>query len=181
MTFPWDLAVSAGLPLLGGLFGSDLVGDVPGGASAQTMKEGIEYLERLQQQIPEISDQWVNWEALVSEGKITPRTIAEIQADPSKLIDYFDPEKGQATQAFKDAGTKGLEELRAIAEGGFTTADQAAMEEIRRRVASQEKGQREAILQGAQERGVGGSGLEMASSMMAQQSARGPEPNLDQL
>jgi hypothetical protein len=85
--------------------------------------------------------------------------------DPSKLRDFI------TTPEFKEAASEGLAELRNIAESGFSLQDQANMEEIRRRVAQQERGQREAILQSAQQRGVGGSGLEMASNLMSQQNA----------
>jgi hypothetical protein len=168
MAFPWDLAVSAGLPLVGGLFGGNWLEDDNEGGR----KDYTEALNEIKAILPpEISDQIVEWTDIEKLGVMPIIQQAAVEMPGSALAKFFDPEEGQATQAFQDAGTKGLEELRAIAEGGFTTADQAAMEEIRRRVASQEKGQRDAILQGAQERGVGGSGLEMASNLMAQQSA----------
>jgi len=164
----WDLALSAGLPLIGGIFGGDwLEDDNEGGRKDYT--EALAEIKKILP--PEISDQIVEWADIEKLGVMPIIQQAAVEMPGSALAKFLDPEEKQATQAFQDAGTKGLEELRAIAEGGFTTSDQAAMEEIRRRVASQEKGQREAILQGAQERGVGGSGLEMASSMMAQQSA----------
>ena len=168
MAFPWDLAVSAGLPLVGGLFGGNWLEDDNEGGR----KDYTEALNEIKAILPpEISDQIVEWTDIEKLGVMPIIQQAAVEMPGSALAKFFDPDEGQATQAFQDAGTKGLEELRAIAEGGFTTADQAAMEEIRRRVASQEKGQRDAILQGAQERGVGGSGLEMASNLMAQQSA----------
>ena len=168
MAFPWDLAASVALPLVGGLFGDKLIGDTPGSSGINTMEAAIDYLKDLGKEVPEISDQIVYWQDLLQQGQILPKDVvkvAEQQAADSKLRE-FTPDK-----AHTDATGAGLAELRKIAEGGFSISDQAHMEEIRRRIASQERGQREAILQSAQERGAGGSGLEMASNIMAQQSA----------
>ena len=169
MAFPWDLAASAALPLLGGLFGDQWVGDTDSSSGIDTMDDAIAYLEDLAKQVPEISDQIVYWTDLIQQGKILPQDvikIPEVQMAESKLRDFT-----PSTEAYGDATDAGLAELRKIAESGFSITDQASIDEIRRRVSTQERGQREAILQGAQQRGVGGSGLEMQSSLMAQQSA----------
>jgi len=169
MAFPWDLAVSAGLPLVGGIFGHKLLEPDEDEDPSVDFSDALKQIKAILP--PEISDQIVNWEDLRRQDVMPFLQQAGIDIPDSALGDYFDPDKGQATQAYKDAGTKGLEELRTIAEGGFSAADLASMEDIRRRVATQERGQREAILQGAQQRGVGGSGLEMYSNLMAQQDA----------
>jgi len=157
----WDVLASAALPLIGGIFGPNIVGDT--GQPGQDFTSGIDELRAIQ--IPGVAEQLVNWDDLVQQGVLSPLQVQEIQTDPSKLRDFI------ATPEFKDASSKGLAQLREIAEGGFSLQDQAAMEEIRRRVASQERGAREAILQSAHARGVGGSGLEMASNLMSQQNA----------
>ena len=63
----------------------------------------------------------------------------------------------------------GLEDI--YSNRGFTADDRAEMAARQRAAAQGERGQREAIVRGAEERGVGGSGLESASQMMAQQGA----------
>ena len=164
----WDVLASAALPLIGGLLGDKIVGDTPGASGISTMEDAINYLTALGEDVPEISDQIVEWVDLLKEGRIAPGDVikvAEQQAADSSLRGFSPSAKyGEATDA-------GLADLRKIAESGFSLSDDAAMDEIRRRVATQERGQREAILQGAQARGVGGSGLEMQSNLMAQQSA----------
>ncbi len=157
----WDVVASAALPLIGGIFGPNIVGDT--GTPGEDFTSGIDELRAIQ--IPGVAEQLVNWDDLVQQGTLSPLEVQEIQMDPSKLRDFV------ATPEFKEAASEGLAELRNIAESGFSLQDQANMEEIRRRVAQQERGQREAILQSAQQRGVGGSGLEMASNLMSQQNA----------
>lgn len=164
----WDVLASAALPLIGGLFGDKIIGDTPGSSGIDTMQDAINYLTNLEKEVPEISDQIVEWVDLLKEGRIAPGDVIKVaeQQMADSSLRGFDPSAkyGEATDA-------GLADLRKIAESGFSISDDAAMDEIRRRVATQERGQREAILQGAQARGVGGSGLEMQSSLMAQQSA----------
>ena len=164
----WDVVASAALPLLGGIFGPNLVGDT--GTPGEDFTSGIDEIRGID--VPTVADQIVNWENLAYAGGLDPASLAEvlgegweekITADPSILRELARDSR------FKDAMTKGLDDLRSVAEGGFSTPDLAAMEEIRRRVATEERGQREALLQRAQERGVGGSGLEMASALQSQQ------------
>jgi len=164
----WDVIASAALPLVGGIFGPSMVGDT--GTPGEDFTSGIDEIRGIN--VPTVADQIVNWENLAYAGGLDPVSLAEvlgegweekITADPSILRELARDSR------FKDAMTQGLDDLRAVAEGGFGDADRAAMEEIRRRVATEERGQREALLQRAQERGVGGSGLEMASALQAQQ------------
>ena len=164
----WDVLASAALPLVGGIFGPSIVGDT--GTPGEDFTSGIDEIRGID--VATVGDQIVNWEHLAYMGDLAPAYLAnmlgpdwesKITADPSVLRSL------ERDPGFKDAMTKGLDDLRSGAEGGFSTADLAAMEEIRRRVATEERGQREALLQRAQERGVGGSGLEMASALQSQQ------------
>jgi hypothetical protein len=156
-----DVLASAALPLLGGIFGPSIVGDT--GTPGEDFTSGIDEIRGID--VPGIAEQIVNWESLVQQGYLTPLEVQEIKADPSKLRDFA------GTQAFKDASSEGLAALKEVAESGFSLQDKANMEEIRRRLATQEKGSREAILQNALQRGVGGSGLEMTSNLVNQQAS----------
>ena len=55
------------------------------------------------------------------------------------------------------------------AQGGLTEADRLAQQSANRQAALQEQAQRGAIMQNAQMRGVGGSGVELAGQLAAQQ------------
>ena len=176
MAFPWDIAVSSALPLIGSLLGPGLIGDTQEPGSEY--ETGLTALKNLN--VPGVAEQTVNWQDLArADNLLSGDDLATITADDSSLRDFegisdikLGSEGGEDVfGSFMDASKLGLEELREIAESGFSAQDRANMEEIRRRVASEEKGNRDAILQNAMQRGVGGSGLEMMSSLMNQQSS----------
>lgn len=86
------------------------------------------------------------------------------------LVQQGKTELGKAPKTGRDAQVAALQQLQGIAnEGGLTGADRARLEQIKREEQIAEKGQRDAIVQNAQSRGVGGSGLEMAQQLAAQQ------------
>lgn len=156
-----DVLASVALPLVGSVLAGNKIKDTSKGAG-QAYNEGIKYLEEIY--IPSVVEQQVNWQDLVQNGTLTADQAAEIKADPSKLREFV------GSDMYKQAAEEGLGQLQEIAKGGLTTTDLAALEDIRQRVATQERGQREAILQGARQRGVSGSGLEMSASLAAQQA-----------
>ena len=70
----------------------------------------------------------------------------------------------------RNAQNEALNQFSTWAQGGLTDADRLAQQSANRQAALQEQSQRGAIMQNAQMRGVGGSGLEMASALSAQQA-----------
>lgn len=58
-----------------------------------------------------------------------------------------------------------------VAQRGLTDADRAVISQIAAEEANRERASREAIIQGAQARGIGGSGVEIAAQLQAQQDA----------
>lgn len=71
----------------------------------------------------------------------------------------------------RDAQMQALQGLQDIyRQGGLTAEDKARQAMINQQAAQQERGQREAILQNMQARGIGGSGAELAANLAAQQS-----------
>lgn len=81
----------------------------------------------------------------------------------------------QEDPALRAAQMESLSRLGQISQEGYTPEDRAALEQIAREEAVRQRGQRESLLQGAQRRGVGGSGLEMASQLLNQQESAGRE------
>jgi len=72
----------------------------------------------------------------------------------------------------KQAQLQALSQLQNIgSEGGLTAIDRAQLGQIQAEQQNVERGQREAILQNARQRGVSGSGLELASLLQGQQGA----------
>lgn len=132
---------------------------------------GTDSLDRADQYFANIDP--VDYDRMIEEmrllqesGQVTPEEYKAVMQDPSLLMNY------SADPRLKEAQMKALTELESIAtEGGLTTADKAKINEINRNVATADKGRRDAIIQRAAERGVGGSGLEIASQMTSAQDA----------
>lgn len=76
--------------------------------------------------------------------------------------DYIDP-VGQAAQQ------QALNRYQALSTTGFDAADQMAQQQANAEAARYEQSQRQAIMQNAQMRGMGGSGMTMQAQLAAQQ------------
>lgn len=115
---------------------------------------------------PKVEDMQIQLEQLVQQGSLSPEQAQAILADPSAM-----------NQITTDPGLKsaqmdallGLQDISSS--GGLTDMDQANLSRIKNQEDTAARGQREAILQNAQSRGLGGSGLELMSQMQNQQSA----------
>jgi hypothetical protein len=126
-------------------------------------------------QLPSIEEMKVKLEQLVLQGQITPEQAQAALVERSRLEDIsLDPR-------LREAQLASLAKLNEISEGGLTLRDKANLERIKAEQAAFERGQREAILQNAQARGVAGSGLELAQSMLTQQQGanRAAQQGLD--
>lgn len=138
---------------------TDSIGLTSYGEQEAAIRKGMAYLEGLTP--PELA-------ALDLEqvGELSPELARAISAEGTAFEDvYVDPRLKQAQQ---DA----LEQLQGIAEAeGLTAQDKALLSRIARQERTQERGQREAIIQQAQQRGIAGSGLELMQQMQAQQDA----------
>lgn len=103
---------------------------------------------------------------LVNNGDMTPEQAQAVLQQQSELgAITLDPK-------LKQAQMEALSQLQDIGQNkGLTDMDRAQLAQIQGEEASQARGAREAILQNAQARGMGGSGLEMLSQMKNQQDA----------
>ncbi len=93
-------------------------------------------------------------------------TLERVQAEQmgrSGLNDYH------ADPRFKQAQLDAINAYGQVGREGYTGADRAAMDEAQRDVASQERGQREALLQRADMQGGLSSGNALGASLVAQQ------------
>lgn len=102
----------------------------------------------------------------VQLGKYTPTAETAVTQGPSAYDNIaLDP---QTRQPQLDA----LRQLQTIGtEGGLTAGDKAALGDVIATENTNARGQREAILDNARARGVGGSGLEMLGQLTADQNA----------
>lgn len=116
--------------------------------------------------VPTAAELEIQLQKLIQAGEITPE---EAQA---ALVENSAYSGIDTTNQGTEAEFAALEELSNIVENkGMTAQDQAKLAEIEERLGTTGRGAREAILQDASARGIGGSGLELAAQLSAQQGA----------
>ena len=123
---------------------------------------------------PNVTDMELQLEQLVQQGVLTPEDAQAALVDGSKLSGItLDP-------ALKEKQMASLAALQEIADGGgMTLTDQANLNKVRNETNTQSRGAREAILQNADARGMGGSGLELMAQLKNQQDATTRNSNAD--
>jgi hypothetical protein len=132
--------------------------------SASTGSAKLQALTALLNRPPEIPEvefaKYSTPEALSYLGNFTPE---ELQATglPAGVIN-------QAMRQKQLQAIGGVEEL---SQTGLSAIDRAALTEIQNQIATQERGQRESILQNMAQRGLAGSGQELAAQLQASQAA----------
>jgi hypothetical protein len=112
---------------------------------------------------PSVEEMRVRLAAAVNAGEMTPEDAE------TYLLEASAQEQVSTDPRLRQAQMNALSQLEGVAQGGLTVGDRGDLQRIQGEAAAAEKGQRDAILQNAQSRGVAGSGMELASQMMAQQ------------
>lgn len=131
---------------------------------AGTTPQTKDYYEGIQ--APNVADMQVQLEQLVQQGSLSPEQAQVYLQQASGMQDIN--QSPETKQAQMDA----LAQLQNItSSGGLTAQDQANINRIQQQEDIKSRGSREAILQGAQARGVGGSGLELMAQLQNQQDA----------
>lgn len=135
-----------------------------GSGAAQLLQQALDEISRVRQ--PTVEDMQVVLQKYVQAGEIRPEEAQTILADPSAFESMtLDP----ATRA---AQADALRQISDIADnGGLTAIDKANIMDVNDQIDTSNRGAQQAITQNAQERGVGGSGAELASRLIAQQGA----------
>ena len=132
--------------------------------SASTNSAKIQALTALLNRPPEIPEvelqKYSTPEALAYLGNFTPE---ELQATglPAGVIN----------QAMRNKQLQALGGVEQLSQTGLSAIDRAALSEIQNQIATQEKGQRESILQNMAQRGLSGSGQELAAQLQSSQAA----------
>ena len=133
------------------------------GRAADAAQESVDALRSLQ--TPDTADMELNLETYVQQGLITPEE-AEV---------YLQQQSGMAgistDPALQAAQQDALASLQDIGRNGMTAMDRAKLGEIQSQEQTQARGAREAIMQSAQQRGAGGSGMELLQQMQNQQDS----------
>lgn len=148
-------------PIIGGLMGQEA-------AKGQQKSQERMYKEMLARmagiELPNISDQEVNYLLQQSQGAYTPELEAALALGPSAMEQVsIDPRLRQQQMS-------ALEQYAQVAQSGATPADEAMMEMVRRNAAAEAQAKQGQILQEMQARGQGGSGAELIARLQSNES-----------
>jgi len=128
------------------------------------MQGVFDEIDRLE--VPDVKKQELQVRYLRKIGALTPQLEKKILTDPSA----FEGMPG-VPQHLIDAQNESLAGLREIHQkGGLTAQDKFRLAQTSMKAATEERGRREAIFQNMRQRGLGGSGMELAANMMSQQA-----------
>jgi len=115
---------------------------------------------------PNLQDFIRPYQEAVAAGQITPEQATFKMQEASALEGIRIPE------VILNAQRNALDKISQIADsGGMTAIDKARLLDIQDQQAARSRAEQEAILQNAQQRGVAGSGVEMAARLTSQQGA----------
>lgn len=145
--------------LLGGIFGMSAADKARQLAAQQAAK--IDAIHD-----PTINEQQLALEKLQRGESLTPAEMESVQVNGSAFSDIStDPR-------LKQSQLDALSSLQGISNsGGMQLQDQANLQKLMGQAASSDKGRRDAIMQNMQERGMGGSGNELAAKLASAQDA----------
>lgn len=115
--------------------------------------------------IPTLEEQKIILQNPQLMGQYTPEQLQAMEMGVSAM------ENVQADQGAVEAQKSALEGISEVAEGGVTEADKAATREMQRTVSQDAQARQKAILNNMAQRGVLGSGMELAAQLQSAQQA----------
>lgn len=114
---------------------------------------------------PSLEQMRIELDRAVSAGEMTPEEATLFLQEQSDLAGFTQDPR------LKQAQISALDGLTQMSSGELSDGDKAALSQISSQERTAEKGQRDAILQQANMRGAGGSGLELAQQLLNQQQS----------
>lgn len=157
---PWMLAAGAAAGIGGGLIGN-LAASADREAAMDAMKQAQAIIGAVD--IPSIESLQVVLEQLQQQGQLTPELESALTQQVSEMHGI------QQDPALKDMQRSALESLAQQGRTGMTLEDEVAMNKIRNQTSRDLKANNESILQNMQQRGMAGSGSELAMKLQAAQ------------
>lgn len=162
------MALSA-LPLIigGGMSLAGLLGRKGGDGGAQKyLQMAMDEFGRLRPPTPEEMEVQLN--ELVMQGQITPEEAQVISQDPSAFLNI------EENPVVAKAQMQALQKLQGIADaGGLDAQGKARLMDVINEFETSARGANEAIMENAAQRGIGGSGLELANRLVGTQESAG--------
>jgi hypothetical protein len=143
---------------------ADLFGIGGDGGATDTQRQALAEFDKIA--IPDPAQMKIQLQKMVQQGILTPEQAQTYQQAKTGMSDITtDPNNLNAAKT----ALAGLTDV--YQQGGLNDSDKAALGEIQDQEAQAEKGSRGAIMQNMAERGVGGSGMELAAQLENQQGA----------
>lgn len=146
--------------ILGGILGN-IADDGDEKAASNAQQAALEAITGLK--LPTIEEQMIALKQLESQGKLTPEMLETITQGSSEY------ENISADPRLKEAQMNALMSLSKQGEEGLTAMDRAALNDSRRTTERDVRGRNESILQNLAQRGMSGSGSELAAQLMNSQ------------
>jgi hypothetical protein len=158
------IGLGVGGAAIGGLAGQYFAGQQASALAGANKLSAMASLAQALRPPPEIADITLQQYAIPEQyqlaGTLTPEQLRNTLLSDIAI-------NAQQRQNQLDA----LNQYKQLSQTGLSAIDRAALTEIQNQIATQERGQREAILQNMAQRGLSGSGLELASRLQAGQTA----------
>jgi hypothetical protein len=157
---PYGALAGAGMSLAGSLFSGD---DDEEQKAEEAQRAALAQYQNIA--IPDIADQQLHLEGLKSVGDYTPEMEAAMAGGSSAM------EGVSSDPRLKEQNMRVLSQMTDAGRGGLTMEDRAALNELRNKTAQQTQARDASILQNMAQRGVAGSGSELAARMIESQNA----------
>lgn len=154
------IAAAALAPAVGGLLGN-LFSSSDRDKAQSYSRQALEAITGLS--LPTVEEQKIALEQLKSQGELSPEMLEVITQVDTELNNV------EVDPRLKDAQMSALSSLSKLGEEGLTASDRVALNTVRRDVNRDVEGRNEAILQNMAQRGMGGSGAELAAQLMNSQ------------
>lgn len=158
--------------LAAGAIAAPVVGGLLGFANSEAARRAsAAELSKIEDLLNKIQTPNFSW------ADISPEEYSVVQKYVPKVADYIkekDPTIVQRTEVGKeglDAQLSALRRLKQVGESGVDAQSQLLQEQALKNAQIQNQGQQAQILNNFANRGMGGSGLELAAALSAQQSA----------
>jgi len=158
----WPQIIAGAAALAGGMMGANEAR--AGRESAEAaQKRALALLQAVE--TPSVEEQKAILEELRVIGEYNPEALQAIGLDPSAM------EQVSADPAVVQQQMDALKQVSEVAEGGYTEGDKAAMRDVKREVNQNARARQKSILNEMAQRGVLGSGMELAAQLKGDQQS----------
>ena len=124
-------------------------------------------------QLPNTDDMQIQLEELVAQGTISPEEARTFMQESSSMNNIKEDPN------LKKQQMGALSALEELGQGGLTDMDRADINRVQTQSDTASRGKRDAIMQNAQARGMGGSGMSIMAQLQNQQDAASNQSQRD--